>query len=109
MRASQDSGATSIFKHCHVIFLTLPFEHTEDLAMQHKMIGFAEKELDKAKASADVDEGVIKMMTLFLDMAVAHRDIIERWGRYPHRNAALGRQSTPEEVQGLEDGSIKKF
>jgi uncharacterized protein (DUF924 family) len=32
---------------------------------------------------------------------VRHRDIIEKFGRYPHRNAALGRQSTPEEVAFL--------
>ncbi|HET6320476.1 MAG TPA: DUF924 family protein, partial [Hyphomicrobium sp.] len=33
--------------------------------------------------------------------AIAHRDIIARFGRFPHRNAVLGRQSTPEEVEFL--------
>jgi uncharacterized protein (DUF924 family) len=33
--------------------------------------------------------------------ALAHREIIERFGRFPHRNAALGRVSTPEEIEFL--------
>ncbi len=33
--------------------------------------------------------------------AVRHREIIERFGRFPHRNAALGRASTPEEIAFL--------
>lgn len=39
----------------------------------------------------------------------AHKDVIARWGRFPHRNATLGRASTPEEAAGLADGSIKSF
>ena len=41
--------------------------------------------------------------------AVAHRDVVQRWRRFPHRNALLGRQSTPEEAAGLEEGSIPQF
>jgi uncharacterized protein (DUF924 family) len=37
------------------------------------------------------------------------RVIIAKWGRFPHRNALLGRASTPEEAAGLADGSIKAF
>ena len=36
-----------------------------------------------------------------LDFEIKHRVIIERFGRYPHRNAALGRPSTPEEIEFL--------
>jgi len=35
------------------------------------------------------------------DYAVRHRDIVRRFGRFPHRNAALGRDSTPEETEFL--------
>jgi uncharacterized protein (DUF924 family) len=38
-----------------------------------------------------------------LDAAVEHRDIIARFGRFPHRNRALGRESTPEELAWLAD------
>ena len=37
-----------------------------------------------------------------LKFAIAHRDIIAKWGRFPHRNAILGRESTPEEKAFLE-------
>jgi uncharacterized protein (DUF924 family) len=40
---------------------------------------------------------------------IAHLELIEKWGRFPHRNAALGRESTPDEAQGLADGSIRGF
>ena len=41
----------------------------------------------------------------FLDYAILHRDIIQRFGRYPHRNFVLGRTSTPEEIEYLESGA----
>lgn len=41
--------------------------------------------------------------------AEAHRDVVQRWGRFPHRNALMGRQSTPEEEAGLKEGSIPRF
>lgn len=68
-------------------FIYLPFEHCEDLASQ--------------------DRSVALMATLtdnLLRYAHAHRDIIRRFGRFPHRNAALGRTSTPEEQAWLEAG-----
>ena len=37
----------------------------------------------------------------YLRYAVAHRDVIARFGRFPHRNAALGRESTPQELEYL--------
>lgn len=39
----------------------------------------------------------------------AHAKVLRKWGRYPHRNAILGRASTPEEVAGLKDGSIQAW
>lgn len=38
-----------------------------------------------------------------------HRDVIFKWGRFPHRNSILGRESTPEEAQGMADGTIASF
>mgnify|MGYP006210194667 CR=1 FL=1 len=39
-----------------------------------------------------------------LQYAILHRDIVARFGRFPHRNAVLGRESTPEEIEFLKDG-----
>lgn len=44
-------------------------------------------------------------MQFLIDVAYKHKDIIKQFGRYPHRNDALGRESTPEEVKYLEDGA----
>lgn len=72
------------------LFLYLPFEHSERLADQERSVVLFEA-LGDAK---------------LLDVAVRHRDIIRRFGRFPHRNKALGRASTPEEAAFLaEPGS----
>ena len=43
----------------------------------------------------------IALATHVYRFALAHRDIVQRFGRFPHRNAALGRMSTPEEIEFL--------
>jgi uncharacterized protein (DUF924 family) len=57
---------------------------------------------------ADQDRSVALFEALgdanYRDYAVAHRDVIVRFGRFPHRNAALGRDSTPEEQAWLDAG-----
>lgn len=67
------------------IFLYLPFEHSEAYADQLRSV-----ELIDALGDAE-----------FTRYAEAHRDVIERFGRFPHRNAILGRASTPEESEFL--------
>jgi uncharacterized protein (DUF924 family) len=54
-------------------------------------------------------EALAKMASDNVRYAVLHRDIVARWGRFPHRNQVLGRASMPEEVAGLADGSILRF
>jgi len=71
-------------------FFYLPFEHSEDLADQ-------ERGLTLYKAAGDADG---------LKWAEIHADIIRRFGRFPHRNAVLGRVSTPEEQKFLDDGGF---
>src|SRR5690606_35069961 len=66
-------------------FLYLPFEHSEDLADQDRSV---------ALYQALGDESA-------LDYAHQHRDIIARFGRFPHRNRVLGREDTPEEAEFL--------
>ncbi|AJP57951.1 hypothetical protein UC34_15185 [Pandoraea vervacti] len=73
----------------HRVFAYLPFEHDESLESQHVSLVLYEQ---LAQAFGLVDN---------LDYARKHAVIIERFGRYPHRNAALGRESTPEELAFL--------
>ena len=71
-------------------FLYMPFEHSERLDMQDRAV-----ELFTALAA---ETGVDAP----LPWAHKHRDIIRRFGRFPHRNAVLGRESTQEELAFLE-------
>ena len=69
-------------------FFYLPLEHSEDMADQ-------ERSIDLFAALGDAG---------LSGYASAHRDVIARFGRFPHRNAALGRTSTPEEQAWLDAG-----
>jgi uncharacterized protein (DUF924 family) len=72
------------------LFIYLPFEHSEALADQERSLA-----LFAALAAAHPGcEG-------FLDYARRHHEVIARFGRFPHRNVALGRVSTPEEQDYL--------
>jgi uncharacterized protein (DUF924 family) len=83
-RAAVAQGFDQILHTTERMFVYLPFEHSEDLA--------------------DQVEAVRLFITLGADLAryaEGHRDVIRRFGRFPHRNAVLGRVSTPEELAYL--------
>ncbi len=69
------------------LFLYLPFEHSEDPGDQDRA----------CRLIAALGDPV------YTDYAERHREVIRRFGRFPHRNAALGRTSTPEEEAYLAD------
>jgi uncharacterized protein (DUF924 family) len=71
-------------------FIYMPLEHAEDLALQDRSV-----ELFAAVAQED------PTMADVLDYAERHRDVVRLFGRFPHRNALLGRQSSAEEVAFL--------
>ena len=76
-------------------FFYLPFEHSEALATQNESVRLLARLAAEAPAFEDM-----------LAFAKRHRDVIERFGRFPHRNAMLGRPSTREELAYLaEPGS----
>lgn len=76
-------------------FFYLPFEHAEDLKLQR--LGTRSFE----RLATEVAPAWRKEYIGFADYSGHHRDIIERFGRFPHRNRILGRPSTPEEVEFL--------
>ena len=73
------------------VFLYMPFEHSESLDDQDRSVALA--------ATLEGESGRV-----YLDYAQRHRDAIARFGRFPHRNHALGRTSTPEEQAWLDSG-----
>jgi uncharacterized protein (DUF924 family) len=75
-------------------FFFLPFEHSERLEDQDRAIALCEAHRD---ATGDADT---------LRWAHVHRDIIARFGRFPHRNRCLGRVTTPEEQAYLDGGGF---
>lgn len=72
------------------LFLCLPFAHTEDLADQDLSVRLHEK-----------------LGQPWLSHALGHRDIIRRFGRFPHRNALLGRTTTLQEQAFLDGGGFR--
>jgi uncharacterized protein (DUF924 family) len=73
------------------MFFYLPFEHSESLDDQHRALALHRERL----AAPDADH-----------WAKLHLDIIERFGRFPHRNDALGRTTTPDEQAFLDTGGF---
>jgi uncharacterized protein (DUF924 family) len=68
------------------MFLYMPFMHSESVEDQRRSVELFER-LAGEEGAPDV-----------VSYAVAHRDIVEQFGRFPHRNEILGRESTPEEA-----------
>jgi uncharacterized protein (DUF924 family) len=77
------------------VFVYLPFEHAEDRAMQERSVERFTRLRDEAPATARA------VFEDFLAYAIRHRDVVARFGRFPHRNAVLGRPSTSEELRFL--------
>jgi uncharacterized protein (DUF924 family) len=77
-------------------FFYMPLMHAEDLAAQEQGVAAFRALRDEAPVSQR------EVLELALDYARRHRDVIARFGRFPHRNAALGRSTTAEEAAFLQ-------
>lgn len=88
-RAIVDRGWDQAMSADERMFAYLPFEHSESIADQERCLALM-KEIATTPGTADLPEWAEK-----------HLAIIRRFGRFPHRNAALGRPSTPEEIEFL--------
>jgi uncharacterized protein (DUF924 family) len=88
---ARDAVARGFDRALHPVersFVYLPFMHSEDLADQHESVRLFEQ-LRLALGDSTVE------------YAYRYRDVIRRFGRFPHRNAVLGRENTPEELRYL--------
>ena len=72
-------------------FVCLPFQHSEDLDVQRESV-----RLHRQLAAQN------PAMTGYLEYAERHLEVIRRFGRFPHRNAVLGRASTAVELEFIQ-------
>ena len=77
------------------VFFYLPLEHSEALEDQERSVALF------GALATGADPARRKTFDGFHDFAIRHRDIVKRFGRFPHRNAILGRTSTPQELAFL--------
>ena len=96
--AAVHTGQDRLLKPVQRAFLYMPLQHAEDLQAQETGV-----QLFKRLASENDEWPVFGRE--FLAYARVHRDIIARFARFPHRNAVLGRENTPEESAYLSGGA----
>lgn len=86
------SGHDAALSCVEQLFFVLPLEHAEDIAMQNRMLAYLDDWAKRLPAAlTSIAKGV-------QDFAQEHHRVIARFGRFPTRNEALGRTSTPEEA-----------
>ncbi len=90
-----DAGMDRELSFMERIFFWMPVGHSEDLALQERSVRHKEEE------AADAPPHLRAMADFGISQARAARDVIARFGRHPHRNEILGRESTPEELEYL--------
>jgi uncharacterized protein (DUF924 family) len=96
VQAGFDAGQFATADGLELMFLTLPFSHAEDLALQRRSCAIAVRTALAARPEWK------KTLVGAFDFSRKHLDVIARFGRFPHRNAVLGRAPTPEELEYLE-------
>jgi uncharacterized protein (DUF924 family) len=90
-----EQGVDQLLRPIERVFVYLPLEHSESIADQERVVHLTEQlAKDVPLAQKTAFEG-------FHQFAIRHRDIIARFGRFPHRNQMLGRISTEEEIAFL--------
>lgn len=90
-----DEGVDNELRPIERIFFYLPLEHSENLGHQQRCVELC------AQLLAAVPDTARDTFAGFLDFAERHKAVIERFGRFPHRNDILGRESTQEEIEFL--------
>src|SRR2546425_82786 len=85
------AGFDEKLRPLEAVFLYLPFEHAEDLELQNRSVELF------LKLCLRAPELLKSQFEEFADYAHRHREVIRRFGRFPHRNALLGREPTSEE------------
>ncbi len=95
-RAGFANGSFAGFDVFDNLFAALPFRHAEDVAAQRVALDIAQRDAMRGKPAWK------RFLTDSVEYARKHYDVIARFGRFPHRNATLGRATTAEETEYLE-------
>lgn len=96
--AALEAGEDESLARVGRVFLYMPLMHAEDLALQERCVAcFTALHGNSPPALRQTLAGNLRF-------AIEHRDTIQRFGRFPHRNTALGRESSAEEVRFLKNG-----
>lgn len=98
-RTGVESGLDRVLEFDERAFFYMPFEHSESLIDQHTCVGLFTQLTDETPPGFRHHTGG------YLRFAQQHRDIIQRFGRFPHRNAILRRDTTVEEAEFLQNGN----
>ena len=77
------------------VFFYMPFEHAESLSMQERSVELFRDLVNQVPGDEQ------DMVYGYVNYAIKHYKVIEEFGRFPHRNKILNRESTPEEVEFL--------
>lgn len=93
-----DRGHDLALHPLEAVFVYLPFEHAEDIGMQNRSVELFTRLRERAPAALGA------IFDGYLDYAQRHADVVARFGRFPHRNAPLGRQATAAEEAYLAGG-----
>lgn len=97
-REGYDSGTFDDLDLVEHLFAAMPFRHSEDLEAQRTAVDLAQRH---AMLAATTQPALLDAYIDSVEWARRHYDVIARFGRFPHRNATLGRDSTPEEAEYL--------
>lgn len=95
-------GADATLDAVERMFFYMPLQHSEQLAVQEESVTAFRRLTAEAPAQLQ------RQFKIALGYAELHRDIVKRYGRFPHRNVALGRSSTPEEMSYMRN-SAERF
>lgn len=98
VQAALATGADKRLPLIGRVFFYMPLMHSESLAAQEQCVSLFEALLEEAPAERR------EAIADNLRFAREHRDTVARFGRFPHRNAALGRENTAEETDFLQNG-----
>lgn len=94
-RATLDQGFDKRLRPVERVFACLPFGHSETSQDQEQSVQLFTSLL------GEVVPALKPSFQIYLDFAHKHKTIIDRSGRFPHRNVVLGRESTPDELEFL--------
>lgn len=96
--AGMQRGADAALEPIERLFFYLPLQHAESLSVQEESVAASRRLVSEAPPAWQ------PLLSGTLGYAQQHHDLIARFGRFPHRNAVLGRTTSPEEATWLADG-----